>query len=107
MKAAETQPRSTLFTGVLDVIAEALGRPSLPKPRPGWIGRVGSRLWSRQIRGVDAHIRKADSMFAALDRWLWRQRMRDTEAWLAQSKDRFELEARIRELERRPGGRIL
>jgi hypothetical protein len=42
----------------------------------------------------------------ALDRWLWKQRARETEAWLAQSKDVFELEARMRELERRPPTRI-
>jgi len=51
---------------------------------------------------VDAYIARSDAMFAALDRWLWKQRMRETEAWLAQSKDVFELEARIRELERGP-----
>jgi hypothetical protein len=55
---------------------------------------------------VDAYIARSDAMFAALDRWLWKQRMRETEAWLAQSQDRFELEARIRELERRPCARI-
>jgi len=45
-------------------------------------------------------------MNAALDRWLWKQRQRETEDWLGQSKDRFLLEARIRELERRPASRI-
>lgn len=107
MKATQTHPRNTLFAGVLDAIAEALGRPVLSKPRSGWLARIGTRLWSRQLRGVDAYIARSDSTFASLDRWLWRQRMRDTEAWLAQSHDRFELEARIRELERRPSGRIL
>ena len=106
MKATETHPRNALFAGVLDTIAESLGRPTLAKPRSGWLDRIGTRLWRRQLRGVDAYIAKSDSTFAALERWLWRQRMRDTEAWLAQSQDRFELEARIRELERRPGGRI-
>ena len=50
MKAAETQGRSTLFTGVLDVIAEALGRPSLPKPRRG--GSPGSEAGS----GADSFV---------------------------------------------------
>jgi hypothetical protein len=36
------------------------------------------------------------------DRWAARQRQRDRERYLARSADIFELEARIRELERRP-----
>jgi len=102
MKATQTHARSTPFASVLDAIAEALGRPVLSPPRSGWLTRLGTRLWSRQLRGVVAYIARSDAMFAALDRWLWKQRMRETEAWLAQSKDVFELEARIRELERGP-----
>jgi len=36
------------------------------------------------------------------DRWAARQRQRERERYLARSSDIFELEARIRELERRP-----
>jgi hypothetical protein len=36
------------------------------------------------------------------DRWAARQRQRERERYLARSTDIFELEARIRELERRP-----
>ena len=104
MKRLESYPRNTLFAGVLDSIAESLGRPK--EGGQSWLARTGSRLWRRQLRGVDAYIARADSMFAALDRWLWKQRARETEAWLAQSKDVFELEARIRELERGPPSRI-
>ena len=35
-----------------------------------------------------------------LDAWLWRQRQRNNEAYLAQSQDIFELESRMRALER-------
>ena len=105
MKILETQPRP-LFFGVVDVIAEALGRPRGAPSQPGWFARLGAKLWRRQLRGVDAYIERADSVSEALDRWLWKQRARETEAWLAQSKDVFELEARIRELERRPPTRI-
>ena len=104
MKRLESYPRNALFAGVLDSIAESLGRPK--EGGQSWFARTGSRLWRRQLRGVDAYIARADSMFEALDRWLWKQRARETEAWLAQSKDIFELEARIRELERRPPSRI-
>jgi hypothetical protein len=38
--------------------------------------------------------------FERLDRWFWRQEMKEREAWLAESKDIFELEQRMRMLER-------
>lgn len=37
----------------------------------------------------------------ALDNWLYRQQVEQREAYLAESQDIFELEARIRHLERR------
>ena len=40
------------------------------------------------------------SWLARIDDWLWKQEQRDIEAYLAQSKDVYDLEARIRELER-------
>ena len=39
---------------------------------------------------------------AALDHWFHRQRMKERDAYLAQSQNVYELEARIRRLERRP-----
>ncbi len=106
MKTMESYLENTFLADVLRVIAESLGRPSAAPATPHWLGRVGTWIWNRQLRGVDAYIAKSDAMFAALDRWLWQQRHRETEAWLAQSQDRFELEARIRELERSPCARI-
>lgn len=99
MKTLAARPK-TPFWGMLDVIADGLGRPRGKPSQQGWFARVGGKLWRRQLRGVDAYIGRAESVSAALDRWLWKQRMRETEAWLAQSKDVFELEARLRELER-------
>jgi hypothetical protein len=133
MKTMNINGRSTLFAGVVDVIAESLGRPLAevkapvpanardygtgsgteavpevaPQSEPAWLSRAGTWLWRRQQRGVDAYIARADTLFAALDRWLWKQRMRETEAWLAQSADIIELEARIRQLERGPDNRII
>ena len=106
MKTMESHPPNTSPADVLRVIAESLGRPSAAPAKPQWLGRIGAWIWNRQMRGVDAYIAKSDAMFAALDRWLWQQRHRETEAWLAQSQDRFELEARIRELERSSCARI-
>jgi hypothetical protein len=44
-------------------------------------------------------------LFARIDRWFWRQRQRALEAHLAQSQDVYELERRIRDLERNAGSR--
>lgn len=38
----------------------------------------------------------------ALENWLYRQRMKERDAYLAQSHDIFEVERRMRELDRRP-----
>jgi hypothetical protein len=45
------------------------------------------------------------SLMDRLDRWLWRQEAREREAYLAGSKDVYELEERIRRMERSVGGR--
>ena len=42
------------------------------------------------------------TLFERFDRWVARLRQRDRERYLAQARDVFEVEARIRELERRP-----
>ncbi len=45
------------------------------------------------------------SLLDRLDAWFWRQRQRANEAYLAQSRDVFELESRMRAIERGAGGR--
>ena len=45
------------------------------------------------------------SLLDHLDAWFWRQRQRANEAYLAQSQDVFELESRMRAIERGVGGR--
>jgi hypothetical protein len=42
------------------------------------------------------------NLLERFDRWVARMRQRDRERYLAQASDVFELEQRIRELERRP-----
>ncbi len=133
MKATQSHYGTTIFGGLLGVIAEALsGRPTVARPalavatatgagqapsfatpsaptgpeRPGLLGRIGERLWRRQLRGVGVYVAKSDDIFANLDRWLWKQHTRETEAWLAQSTDIYDLEARIRHLERSRDGRV-
>jgi hypothetical protein len=135
MNATQSHYGTTLFGGLLGVIAEALGgrlnaasyRPALAmaaatgtagdpacggpvapaRPEgPGLLGRLGERLWRRQLHSVGVHVARSDDIFANLDRWLWKQHMRETEAWLAQSTDVFDLEARIRHLERSRDGHV-
>ena len=52
-----------------------------------------------------AEITTRRSLLDRLDAWFWRQRQRSNESYLAQSQDVFELERRMRELERSVGSR--
>src|SRR5512142_2701294 len=101
MKAAQSHCRTTIFGGLVAAIGEGLsaprrasgqalalagphasaaaGRGALPA-RPGFLGRLGERLWRRQLKSMDLQIARSDDLFADLDRWLWKQRQRETEA---------------------------
>lgn len=46
----------------------------------------------------------APGFFARLDSWFWRQAQREREAYLAGAQDLYELEERMRRLERPVGG---
>ncbi len=123
MESVQNHYGTTIFGGVLAAIAEGMGGPA-PKAspavstaesrgpansavasRPGLLGRLGKRLWRRQLESVQDQVARSDDLFASLDRWLWKQHARETEAWLAQSQDVYELERRIRHLERNRDGR--
>jgi len=45
------------------------------------------------------------SLAERFDRWLWKQHVREREAYLAEAQDIFDLEERIRRLERSVGSR--
>jgi uncharacterized protein DUF3563 len=45
------------------------------------------------------------SLMERFDRWLWKQHVREREAYLADAQDIFDLEDRIRRLERSVGSR--
>ena len=49
--------------------------------------------------------KKSLGIFERIDRWFWRQSLRERERYLARSQDVFELEARMRRLERSIGSR--
>ena len=57
-----------------------------------------------ETRTPPAGTRRA-GIFERIDRWFWRQQLRDREAYLAGSQDIFELEERIRRFERSGGSR--
>ena len=132
MSRTQSHYGTTMFGGLVGVIAQALsGEPNpanralvlasanatgamprtahpavTPEARPGLLGRIGERLWHRQLSSVETQVARSESLFETLDRWLWKQQLRDTEAWLAQSQDVFELERRLRHLERNRDGRV-
>jgi len=119
MASLQNHYGTTVFGGVLAAIAEGLGGPASKASaesrepedsgvaaRPGMLGRIGERLWRRQLVSVQDQVGRSDDLFASLDRWLWKQHVRETEAWLAQSHDIYELERRIRHLERNRDGRL-
>jgi hypothetical protein len=71
-----------------------------------WTKFANALAFHPQPRGFEPHqasgrpMDRKPGFFERLDRWFWRQEMKEREAWLAESKDIFELEARMRMLER-------
>ncbi|MEO8741102.1 MAG: hypothetical protein ABI537_15540 [Casimicrobiaceae bacterium] len=97
MKAINFHFGETAVTGAWARVAftEILGRfQAEAQPRPiAAAARGGERK--------HAYV----SLFERLDRWVYRQQQRDREVWLSGSQDMFEIEERIRYLERAVGGR--
>ena len=77
--------------------ATLLGDVMLPKDRADY----GAHAPAKAAPGTMT----AQSLLDRLDAWFWRQRQDANEAYLAQSKDVFELESRMRAIERGVGGR--
>ena len=48
---------------------------------------------------------RSSGILERIDRWFWRQSLRERERYLARSQDVFELEERMRRLERTIGSR--
>jgi hypothetical protein len=80
----------------------------IPIDQEGALGLC--RLLLRAAESAESKLRPQASdkrparttLLERLDRWLARARQREVERYLAQSHDVFELETRIRELERLP-----
>lgn len=72
---------------------------------PAALAGLGARRKPAQSLARDSAAQRPLTLLQRFDRWLWQQQVREREAYLAQSKDVFELEARIRHLERSVGSR--
>ena len=76
----------TTFFDAAAARADVLAPKAPATPGPAQSEPFGARLarWAENV-----------------ENWLYRQRMKDREAYLAQSQDVFELERRLRDLDRR------
>lgn len=73
-----------------------------PPALAGFIGASGKRPPAAGQAAPAAH---SSSFLERLDRWFWRQQLREREVYLSGAQDIFELEDRIRRLERSVGSR--
>ena len=77
-----------------------------------WVAAGLSGAWAKLTqalivdpprRGARAPNERSVGFFDRLDGWFWRQAQREQEAYLAGSRDIYDLEQRIRRLERSRG----
>jgi len=73
-----------------------------PPALAGFIGASGKRP---PAVGEAAPAADSPSILERLDRWFWRQQLRERELYLSGAQDIFDLEDRIRRLERSVGSR--
>jgi hypothetical protein len=75
---------------------------------PEFLGRLRPAARPQPLATVprsSAPTRESIGLFERLDRWMYRLQQRERESWLSNSRDVFELEDRIRQLERSVGSR--
>ena len=74
-----------------------------------------SGTWAKLTRALGFEAQRRDTrapnprsvgFFERLDGWFWQQAQREQEAYLARSRDIYDLEQRIRRLERCSGSRF-
>ena len=84
--------------GIFDLMARGLVPPPF-RPTP-------SGRWDRHDSPAPTQAQPVSApkprLMQRLERWFWTWRQRELEAYLAQSMDVHDLEARIRKLERNP-----
>ena len=77
--------------------------PMIPLHRDADV--LGSAFSARSRRHGHKRVPPRSGLLARIDAWFWRQRQRELDAYLGQSQNVFELERRIRDLERNVGSR--
>jgi hypothetical protein len=94
--AAELYFRDSILGHVAMLLAEALGATRKPRRAPR---RAETR--TAAVKPVAKPVEPARAGWLdRLDAWFWRQEQKDREAYLAESRDIFELERRIELLDR-------
>ena len=90
-EAAERFFDASVLGQLFTLMAKALGPAQQPAPRRG-------SATHPPVREVAAAPR--ERILDRLDRWFWRQEQKAREAYLAESRDVFELERRIEAMDR-------
>lgn len=97
--AAELYFNSSIYGQLYTLFAETLGRSQ--RSRAAARRPQATPLERQPVREVAAVETAPRSGFLdRLDAWFWRQAQKEQEAYLAKSRDVFDLERRIRALER-------
>jgi len=93
MRSNELAPNKLEGLGLFALLAKAVALP----PRNAETASSGAARASGGRSDTPARRR---GLFERLDDWFWRQQQRAVEAYLAKATDVYDLEARIRALER-------
>ena len=102
-KAAELYFKESIIGQLSAVIAEALARRSTAAEDARKAAARAPRKSSTEAAAAPVEARK--SLLERLDAWQFRQAQREREAYLARSKDVFDLERRMRSIDRGTMGR--
>ncbi len=101
--AAELYFNESIFGQLCTLFAETLGKTER-SGRQAHPQRAQSNGHGIHPKRETAHAPTASpqrrTLFERVDAWFWRQQQEDREAYLARSRDVFELEQRIKALER-------
>ena len=100
MKATNFPHSDTSLIGTLVKLAQSTFYDALPSNAERK-GPTAPRTLPAGLRDAP-EARESRRWASFLDNWFYRQQAKEREAWLAQSTDVFDLENRIRQLERRP-----
>ncbi|MGA8033212.1 MAG: DUF3563 family protein [Casimicrobiaceae bacterium] len=102
-KAAELYFKESIIGQLSAVVAEALARRSTAAEDARKAAARAPRKSSTEAAAAPVEARK--SLLERLDAWQFRQAQREREAYLARSKDVFDLERRMRSIDRGTMGR--